>query len=247
MPDAEGSRRGGRKDRDRSLPSERAWERSAVLHPQVAPYPAELISDGVGIPFPRSALSGTPEQLDADEPAVAVLLERLPGQDLEALKDWRVLARNDGEVLFGRGEPPNLVTVAVRREGRRERWTYVASNQVETLRAARDGIRASSWRLDPAHEPKPEDTTLRVLVTEQAFASGQKADGRVLPPDLHLDDDQLVLTVFVTPRKGYQTGSRAPEAPVRVALPEPLGSRRLVDGAVVALDAPASAPDAARE
>jgi hypothetical protein len=138
-------------------------------------------------------------------------------------------------VLFGRGYPPHLVTVAVRREGRRERWTYVASNAVETLRAARDGIRASSWRLDPEYEPSPEDTVLRVLVNEQAFASGQRADGRVLPPDVHIDAEQVVLTMFVTPRRGYQTGSRAPEAPIRVVLPEALGSRRLVDGALVEL------------
>jgi hypothetical protein len=247
VSDSEPNRRDRRKDRDRQLPSARAWERSALLHPLTAPYPAALISDGVGIPFPRSALSGAPGQLNPDDPEVAVLLERIPGQDPESLKDWRLLARNDTEVLFGRGQPPHLVTVAVRQEGRHQRWTYVASNLVDTLRAARDGIRASSWRLDPEYEPQADDTVLRVLVTEQAFASGQKADSRVLPPDIHLDAEQLVLTVFVTPRRGYQTGSRAPEAPIRVVLPEPLGSRNVIDGAVVDLDPAAQAPDTAGE
>jgi hypothetical protein len=194
-----------------------------------------MVSDGVGIPFPRVALSTPGEPLDPENPAVAVLRQRLGDQDPRALASWRLLASSDDDVLFGRGYPPHLVTVAVRREGRRERWTYVASNAVETLRAARDGIRASSWRLDPEYEPAPQDTVLRVLVTEQAFASGQRADSRVLRPDLYIDTKQLVLTMFVTPRRGYQTGSRAPEAPVRVVLPEPLGSRRLVDGALVEL------------
>jgi hypothetical protein len=239
MSASERPARGRHKERERSLPSDRAWRRSARLEPLLAPYPAEMISDGVGMPFPRVALSAAGERLDPEDPSVAALLERLPGQDLSALKNWRLLASSDGEALFGRGYPPDLVTVAVRQEGRRERWTYVASNAVETLRAAREGIRASSWRLDPEYEPSPEDTELRVLVTEQAFASGQRADSRVLPPDLHIDSEQVVLTMFVTPRRGYQTGSRAPEAPIRVVLPEPLGSRRLVDGAIVEL-APAT-------
>jgi hypothetical protein len=247
MADSEPPQRGRRKDRDRQLPSPRAWERSSLLEPQTAPYPAEFISDGVGIAFPRSALTSTPSPLDAEDPAVAVLLERLPDQNPELLKDWRLLASQDGEALFGRGYPPNLVTVAVRQEGRRERWTYVASNLVKTLRATRDGIRASQWRLDPEYEPTPADTVLRVLVTEQAFASGQKADGRVLPPDIHLDAQQLVLTVFVTPRRGYQTGSRAPEAPIRVVLPEPLGSRRLVDGALVEFESAVGEPEMSGE
>jgi hypothetical protein len=206
-----------------------------------------MLSDGVGIPFSRAALSDPPGQLNPEDPEVAVLLERIPGQDPESLKDWRLLARNDNEVLFGRGQPPHLVTVAVRQEGRHQRWTYVASNLVDTLRAARDGIRASSWRLDPEHVPRPDDTVLRVLVTEQTFASGQKADSRVLPPDIHLDAERLVLTVFVTPRRGYQTGSRAPEAPIRVVLPEPLGLRNVIDGAVAELAPGAQALDTARE
>ena len=58
---------------------------------------------------------------------------------------------------------------------------------------------------------------------------------RVLAPDLHLDADQLVLTVYVTPRQGYVGGARNPETPIRVELPEPLGLRRLIDGALAEL------------
>jgi hypothetical protein len=79
----------------------------------------------------------------------------------------------------------------------------------------------------------PTDRELRILVTEQTFASGQLADGRIQTPDLYLDADRLVLTIFVTPRPGYQTGARGRETPVRIALPEPVGSRTPIDGALV--------------
>ena len=60
----------------------------------------------------------------------------------------------DDEALFGRGRPPQLLTVAVRR-GRRARWEPVGASNSRPLRAVRDGVRASSWRLDPDSTPEP--------------------------------------------------------------------------------------------
>ena len=77
----------------------------------------------------------------------------------------------------------------------------------------------------------PDDTVLRVLLTEQAFAGGQRASGRVLPPDIYLDTEELLLRMFVTPAPGFQSRSPNPETPVRIALPDPVGRRRLIDGA----------------
>src|SRR5207245_2638753 len=91
-------------------------------------------------------------------------------------------------------------------------------------------IRASRWRADPTREPSPEDAVLRVLVTEQTFSGAQRAHGRLLPPDLFVGADELVLTMFVTPRPGLQARSPNPEAPVRIALPEPLVFRAAGDG-----------------
>ncbi len=73
---------------------------------------------------------------------------------------------------------------------------------------------------------------LRVLVTEQTFAGGKRADGRLLQPNLYVDAEELVLTMFVTPQPGFQSRSPNPETPVRIALPHPVGTRRLVDGAL---------------
>jgi hypothetical protein len=223
-----------------------------VLAPRPAPRHPELISDGGGLPFPAAALAGASEPLDPDDPAAAALLAHLsaragprrasrapwkraaaaPPVAAPSLEDWRLLARTDSEALFGRGRPPQLLTVAVRRGGRSRAWTHAGSSAARPLRATRDGIRASSWRLDPGREPQPGETVLRVLVSEQTFASGQRADGRVQVPDIYVDADELVLTIFVTPRPGYQSGSRNPETPVRIALPHPVEQRRLIDGAL---------------
>ncbi len=223
----------------RSFPAERDWERSVLLEPRPAPRDPELISDGAGLPFAPAALGAPAPQLDRQDPAVAALVSQLARQKaakgaipVPSLDGWRVLARSDNEVLFGRGRPPQLVTVAVRQDIRRRTWTCVAVSSARPLRATRDGVRASGWRLDPNREAQPEDTVVRVLVTEQTWAGGKRADRRLLAPDLHVGVEELVLTMFITPREGFQMRSPNPETPARVALPSPIGRRRLIDGAV---------------
>jgi hypothetical protein len=149
-----------------------------------------------------------------------------------ALDGWRLIARTGEEALFGRGMPPELVMVAVQKDARRGTWSRVDKTAGRPLRVTRDGIRASSWRLDPTHELRAGDTVVRILVTEQTYAGGKRADGRVLDPDLYEDEHELVLTMFVTPLEGFRMRSPNPETPVRVALPHPVGSRELIDGAV---------------
>lgn len=233
--------------RGAGAPTERDWERSALLEPRVVPAHPELISDGSGLPFAPSALVGAGDELDPDDGAVAALVAQLARSAAKAasrsqgrakapaqpsLAGWRVLARAKGEVLFGRGAPSRLTTVTVRPEGWRGKWRCVTVSQGRPLRATRDGIRASGWRLEPSHEPGPEDTVLRVLVTEQTWSGAERADKRLLPPDLYVDAENFVLTMFVTPRGGFQVRTPNPETPARVVLPHPVGARGLIDGAL---------------
>jgi hypothetical protein len=252
--------------RERKLPSERDWERSALLDPRPGPRHPQLISDGGGLPFPPAALAGPREPLDPEDAAVGGLLAHLtaraapkrssrvpwkrsaastPTAAPASLDGWRLLARTDGEALFARGLPPQMLTMAFRRDGRRGTWTCYGSSAARPLRATRDGIRASSWRLDPTQEAQPEETVLRVLVSEQSFASGQRAAGRVLAPDIYVGPDELVLTIFVTPVPGFQNNTPNPETPVRIALPHPVGPRRLIDGALTHFSPPGAPPPTA--
>jgi hypothetical protein len=223
----------GRSRREPKPPSDRKWEKSALLEPRLAPRYPEFVSDGASLPFPPAALLAAPGGLDTADPAVDALVELLWTQGLPTeLDDWRVLIRTEDEAVFGRGLPPGLVTVGVRRDARHGYWVAGASSVDKTLIAARDGIRASAWRLDPTSDVGPEERTLRVLVAERTFASGQNASRRVLPPDVHLGEDEIILRVYVKPRPGFQTGSRNPETPVRIVLPEAVGGRKLIDGAL---------------
>jgi hypothetical protein len=142
-----------------------------------------------------------------------------------------VLARTDDEILYGRGHPPQLLTVAVRR-GRVGRWSPVGASNSRPLRVSRDGVRASSWRLDPSYELSAAQRELRILVTEQTMASGTPAEDRLLTPELHVSDTELIVRIYISPLEGYTGRASRHETPVIVELPEPLGDRRVLDGAL---------------
>lgn len=222
-----------------------------MLEPRLVQRHPAMISDGGGLPFSPDGLVGASPPLDPEDPAVGALIRQINAQTAPkssfqapwkrdvgehpvppSLSNWRILARTEDEALFSLGRVPKLLTVAAKRDARRGTWKCVAVSTARPLRAARDGIRASSWRLDPTRDLGPEETMLRVLVTEQTFSGAQRADGRVLAPDLLVDGDELVLTMFVAPRPGFQARAPNPETPVRVALPQPVSTRQLVDGAL---------------
>ena len=227
-----------------SFPSERDWERSVLLEPLVAPYEPDLISDGAGLPFPPAALGLPAGLLDTDDPPVAAFAAQLsrqkpaPDGTVPHIREWRILTRTADDVLFARGMPPRMVTVALRREGRRNDWNSIAVTRAGALRTTRDGIRASSWQLDEKHPPGPGDTVIRMLVTEQTRSGGALADKRMLAPDLHFGAEEVLVTMFVTPKVGVQAPitSPVPATPVRLQLPSPLGERMLVDGALYESD-----------
>ena len=220
-----------------------------MLEPRYATRVPELVSDAGGLAFHPSALDGPSKPLDPRDPAVEMLVARLEGRagssplrkselrvdrppSPSTLDGWRLIARTGKEALFGLGMPPDLVMVAVQKDARRGTWSRADKTAGRPLRVTRDGIRASSWRLDPTYELNADDTVLRILVTEQTYAGGKRADGRVLDPDLYEDERELILTMFVKPIEGFVMRTPNPETPVRVALSQPVGSRELIDGAV---------------
>jgi hypothetical protein len=211
----------------------------------------ELISDGGGLPFAPWRLEEAEPPLDPADPAVSALLEQIdsgrrqaqparlfrprakpaPLPVAERLAGWRELAREEDQALFGRGRPPQLLTVAVRR-GRGKRWSPLGASNARPLRAVRDGVRASSWRLDPSFVATADTRELRILVTEVSMASGTPVAERLLEPELFLDDERALVRLYIRPLEGYVGRTARRETPLIVLLPEPLGQRRPVDGAL---------------
>lgn len=222
-----------------------------LLTPFLTTLEPALISDGGGLPFPPAAPFAPFEPLDPSSPAVGALIgqidfgrkqaskgglfrrsARLPeiGTE-EKLAGWRQLAANEDEILYAKGRPPQLLTVAVTR-ARRAKWSVIGVSNARPLRASRQGIRASSWRLDPEFEISSDQSELHLLVTEQTQATGVLADDRLLAPDLHVGAEELVLRLYVKALEGYTGRTRRYETAVTVKLPEPVGERAVVDGAL---------------
>jgi hypothetical protein len=231
-----------------------------LLTPLLTTREPALISDGGGLPFAPAAPFAPFKPLDPGSPGVEALIGqidfgrkqaskgglfrrsgRLPelGSD-EKLAGWRELAATQDEILYAKGRPPQLLTVAVSR-GRRDKWSVIGVSNSRPLRASRQGIRASSWRLDPEFEVSPDQSELHLLVTEQTQATGVLADDRMLAPDLYVGTEELVLRLYIKALEGYTGRTRRYETAVTVKLPELVGERAVVDGA---LYEPAAEPPA---
>lgn len=223
-----------------------------ALTPLITGREPSLISDGGGLPFAPLAPFAPFEPLDPTSAPVLALIGQIDFGRKQAnkrgrfrrsgslpemeppqkLAGWRELATTDDEILYAKGRPPRLLTVAVKRGGRREKWAVVGVSNSRQLRASRQGIRASSWRLDPEFETSPGQSELHLLVTEQTQATGVMADDRLLAPDLYVGSDELILRFYIKALEGYTGRTRRYETAVTVNLPEPVGERAVVDGAV---------------
>lgn len=78
--------------------------------------------------------------------------------------------------------------------------------------------------------PGPGFTELQFLGYETTGAGGQRADDRI-SYEVEETATEVAIVVRIQPRGGDQTCQGNPPTPVVVSLVEPLGNRRLVDGA----------------
>ena len=89
----------------------------------------------------------------------------------------------------------------------------------------------ATWALDPAFSPPdPTARELHVLVWERACASGKPTTGRMSEPSIVVGTTTMSITIGVRPLAGAQECPGTPGTPATVTLPEPLGSRTLLDG-----------------
>ena len=88
----------------------------------------------------------------------------------------------------------------------------------------------ATWALPEGFTIGPETTEFLALVTEQACASGQSSEGRIVEQQIDYLGDSVVVTFRVRPLPGDQECPGNPATMVEVELDEPLGHRTLLDG-----------------
>ena len=189
-----------------------------------------------GLAFPIDALTGPiGAERTADPAAVALrrLFRKIPQYIFGERGPWRLLLRTPHVAVFASGGLP-VVKIAALEKNERGRWRYAGSTSGCAPHVVRTGFSGSELELDPAYPlPAPTDTTLHLLVTESACASGQPSDDRVLPPTIYARPRAITITYFVKPLRGFQNCQGNPPAAVELDLGEPLGDRRLMDGQTV--------------
>lgn len=86
------------------------------------------------------------------------------------------------------------------------------------------------WELNPDFPPPgPTTTELHILVWEETCSSGRPATGRISPPAIVVGPTTVSIRIGVRGLDGLQTCPRPPGTPARLWLPEPLGTRTLID------------------
>ena len=126
----------------------------------------------------------------------------------------------------------------------RDGWSFVSVEDIENqggwqaseygrcdLRVVLpQGFGFASWEVDPGHPTQPDATSLTVLATERACASGKSMAGRLEAPIVLYAPDTVTIALVVRAEPGGQDCQGNSPEPVLVDLGEPLGSRSLFDG-----------------
>ncbi len=96
-----------------------------------------------------------------------------------------------------------------------------------------EGFGIATFELNPDNPPDAADTTLHVLATERACASGQVPSGReVVPVVVETSDAVEIIVLVEDPTGGLQTCPGNPAFPLSVELDAPLGNRMIRDAAL---------------
>jgi hypothetical protein len=133
-------------------------------------------------------------------------------------KHWRLLRRDRSTALYGAGGARRIAALGLKRHAAGN-WKYDVLDSTCRPEVVKDGMAPADWRLDPAAPvPTPASTTVEILVTEHACASGDGPAGRVLAPVIHYGKRSVTATYFVQPKPGPQTCQGNPPGRVTLTL-----------------------------
>lgn len=215
----------------------------------VDPERATMMVSCGGRPFPAEVLTAEGDVERDDHPAAAALRTLLAdpnADDLLPQTGWRLaVSERDGAVYIADlpgGDAP-FAEVTVRNE--EGVWRVEGYGHCRPTADVGPGLGLAEFRVGPGTELRPELTEIDVLVTERACNSGEDATGRIVDPAIIADAATVTVVFGVVPRPGNHTCPSNPETPFRLELREPLGERRLLDGAPVPPRDATTCPDIA--
>ncbi len=209
---------------------------TAELLDEAPPTASETPGEGSGIayqctgaPFTLDAVEGPGGPLELPEPAGPEVEQLAGNPDLPA-DGWH-RTTDDGEHvdwvwLDPTGAEPAIgISLQLGDDGT---WELQAANfDCGPFLVTQDSI-AEWWVADPAGVT-PDSTEIEVLLTERACAGGQPATDRLLPPQIVVEEDRVLVAWTVTPVEGAATCQSNPPTPATLTLDEPLGDRVLLD------------------
>jgi hypothetical protein len=185
-------------------------------------------------PFTKDLLSQPANAEQASNPWTAAFRAFLatPSMDIDWLPErgWWLVGVDATTASFiaqVEGDPP-FVGVSVANDG--TGWRVDSWGQCRPS-AVLPGLGPARWTFDPnVPAPSAGDRRFVALVTEMACASGQPADGRILPPVVLYGRDDILVIFGVRPLGGAQNCPGNPATRIVVTLDEPIGDRRVMDG-----------------
>ena len=203
-----------------------------------------LACGGYGPAFRLDTLTDPIPVAAVDHPAAVLMLEVLadpPGNaslvDIIApmpIGDWFVLDTTGSETAtfaLDEGTEPGFLTVALF-ENRASGWVFVGWDPTcDPEVMLPEGANRVDVTFDPAFgRPGPSDTTLHLLVTEQACNSGAAMGDRLRGPQVVVSETEVAVAFAAVSQPGFFNCPGNPSTPVTVELDEPLGDRIVVDG-----------------
>lgn len=214
-----------------------------VLPDDGGQYPADLIVTCPGGPaFPVGSLDHI-APIPSDDPAgmLAALQPFLEGEEgaFWPQGGWHLLHESPAEATLVTRSDPGLAFMYLSRENNGWVWSGSSMNgdPCELQYTVPHGLNTVLWRLDPdAPAPGPETTSLQVLMTERECVSGREIGDRLVGPQVVMSDSRVHIAFAAEQPPGdFQDCQGNPETPYTVELPEPLGSRDVVEGTAVGI------------
>lgn len=170
---------------------------------------------------------------EVDHPAVDVLRIEIESPAVEPLPsgDWFVIKIDEDNAWFVAIDPDHGGTARFKRYG--DAWglaTWGGGSRCNPMVPLPEGLRRVSVHLDPDALPNPEDTSIKLLVTESRCANGRAMGDALMGPQVVETDEAVLVAFAVIPVYGIVTCPGNPSTSVTIELSQPLGQRTLYDG-----------------